>query len=56
VPDLAKYVVDDFKEIDTAHPDAPPAYLNQQAGTGIPPLGRGRPAPIPTVTPVAQGN
>jgi lysophospholipase L1-like esterase len=54
VPELAKYVVDDFKEIDTAHPDAPPAYLSQQAGTGIPPLGRGR--PIPTPTPAAQGN
>jgi lysophospholipase L1-like esterase len=41
VPELAKYVVDDFKEIDLQHPDSAPDYLRQPAGTGIPPLGRG---------------
>ena len=41
VPALAKYMVDDFTEIDTAHPDSPPDYLRQPPGTGIPPQGRG---------------
>jgi len=41
VPELAKHVADDFKEIDLQHPAAPPEYLRQPAGTGIPPLGRG---------------
>jgi lysophospholipase L1-like esterase len=41
VPALAKYIVDDFTEIDTANPDSPPDYLRQPAGTGIPPQGRG---------------
>lgn len=41
VPELAKYVVEDFKEIDTGHPDPRPSYLSQAPGTGIPPAGRG---------------
>ena len=45
VPELAKYIVDDFKEIDTSHPDAPPEYLREPAGRGIPPLQRG-PGPV----------
>ncbi len=42
VPELAKYIVDDFKEIDLQHPDAAPEYLRQPSGTGIPPLPQGR--------------
>jgi lysophospholipase L1-like esterase len=57
VPELAKYVVDDFTEIDTAHPDGPPAYLREAVGTGIPPLARGgRPRRVATTTASGQGN
>jgi lysophospholipase L1-like esterase len=51
VPELAKYIVDDFKEIDLQHPDAAPDYLRQPAGTGIPPLGRGGRGPATATAP-----
>jgi lysophospholipase L1-like esterase len=38
VPDLAKFIVDDFKELEFAHPDPAPAYLSQPSALG----GRGR--------------
>ena len=45
VPELAKYIVDDFTEIDTSHPDVPPEYLREPSGRGIPPLRRS-PRPV----------
>lgn len=51
VPELAKYIVDDFKEIDLQHPDAAPEYLRQPAGSGIPPLGRGGRGPATATAP-----
>ncbi|HVS54078.1 MAG TPA: rhamnogalacturonan acetylesterase [Opitutaceae bacterium] len=51
VPGLAKFVVDDFKDMDPAHPEPPPAYLQQSPGPGIP--ARGRRGPAPTTTPAA---
>lgn len=36
VPELARFVVDDFKEMDPAHPGPPPAYLRQSPGPGVP--------------------
>jgi hypothetical protein len=42
VPELAKYIVDDFKEIDLSLPDQAPEYLLQQAGSQIPPIRRPR--------------
>jgi lysophospholipase L1-like esterase len=53
VPELAKYVVDDFKDLDFAHPDAPPAYLNQPSAMGGRGGRRGRGA---TTAPAARGN
>jgi len=48
VPALAKFIVDDFKEMDPAHPESPPAYLKQSPGPGgrtpVPPE-PGTPAP-----------
>lgn len=32
VPGLAKFIVDDFKEMDPAHPEPPPEYLKQSPG------------------------
>ncbi len=32
VPGLAKYIVDDFKNMDPAHPEPPPTYLRQSSG------------------------
>ena len=29
---LARFVVDDFQEMDPAHPEPPPAYLQQSPG------------------------
>ena len=40
VPELAKYVVDDFVELDSGRPDGPPEYLRQPSGPGIPPIRR----------------
>jgi lysophospholipase L1-like esterase len=34
IPALARYLVDDFKPMDLAHPDAPPEYLRQPSGAG----------------------
>lgn len=49
VPELARFVVDDFQEMDLAHPDAPPEYLRQSPGAGIPPRGpRNAPGAPPT--------
>ena len=36
VPELAKFVADDFVDMDPAHPEAPPAYLHQSPGQ-VPP-------------------
>ena len=36
VPALARYLVDDFAEIDLAHPEPPPEYLQQSPGPGVP--------------------
>ena len=36
VPALARYLVDDFAEIDLAHPGPPPEYLQQSPGPGVP--------------------
>jgi lysophospholipase L1-like esterase len=36
VPELARFVVDDFKEMDPAHPEPPPEYLQQSPGSGAP--------------------
>jgi lysophospholipase L1-like esterase len=36
VPELARYVADDFQPMDLAHPDAPPEYLRQSPGVGVP--------------------
>jgi lysophospholipase L1-like esterase len=32
VPELSKYIVDDFKDLDFVHPDPAPDYLSQPAG------------------------
>jgi lysophospholipase L1-like esterase len=32
VPGLAKFIVDDFQEMDPAHPEPPPGYLQQSPG------------------------
>jgi lysophospholipase L1-like esterase len=42
VPGLAKFIADDFKPMDLAHPDAPPAYLQQSPGPGGAARGGGR--------------
>ena len=39
VPALARFVADDFKEMDPAHPEPPPHYLQQSPGPGVPPRG-----------------
>ncbi|MEO7412034.1 MAG: rhamnogalacturonan acetylesterase [Opitutaceae bacterium] len=46
VPALARYIVDDFKPMDLAHPEPPPEYLRQSAGPGgRGPRGGNPPAP-----------
>jgi hypothetical protein len=35
VPGLARYVVDDFVDMDPTHPEPPPAYLRQSGGPGL---------------------
>jgi lysophospholipase L1-like esterase len=52
VPELARFVVDDFKEMDPAHPEPPPEYLQQSPGPGVPRRGSRAAAPAP----VAAGN
>ena len=49
VPGLARFVVDDFKDMDPAHPEPPPDYLTQSPGAGVPPP-RTRPAGTPSGT------
>jgi len=34
VPELAKFIVDDFTDMDPAHPEPPPSYLKQSPGPG----------------------
>lgn len=55
VPDLARLLVNDFKEMDLAHPEPPPEYLRQPSGPGGrrrgPPGGPASPAATPTKTP-----
>jgi lysophospholipase L1-like esterase len=34
VPGLAKFIVDDYQDMDPAHPEPPPAYLQQSPGPG----------------------
>jgi lysophospholipase L1-like esterase len=34
VPALAKFIVDDYRDMDPAHPEPPPAYLQQAPGPG----------------------
>jgi lysophospholipase L1-like esterase len=45
VPDLARFVVDDFKDMDPAHPEPPPEYLRQPSAPGVPARGPRPPAP-----------
>ena len=52
VPELARFVVDDFKEMDPAHPEPPPEYLQQSPGPGVPRRGSRPEVPAP----VAAGN
>lgn len=44
VPELARHIVDDFKEMDLAHPEPPPEYLRQSSGPGGPPRTQRPPA------------
>jgi hypothetical protein len=52
VPGLAKFVVDDFKDMDPSHPEPAPAYLKQSGGAGGPQRG---PRPPPPAAPAANG-
>ena len=51
VPALAKFIVDDYRAMDPAHPEAPPSYLQQSPGPGgrapTPPEPSGKPASKP---------
>jgi lysophospholipase L1-like esterase len=51
VPSLARFIVDDFREMDPAHPEPPPEYLQQSSGPGAPGWGL-LPAANAPVTPV----
>ncbi len=56
VPALAKFIVDDFKDMDPAHPEPPPDYLKQSPGPGGPARGptllpAANPAPAPVAKP-----
>ena len=53
VPALAQFLVDDFAEIDLAHPEPPPDYLRQSPGPGVPIRNARPPAPAPE--PAAAG-
>jgi lysophospholipase L1-like esterase len=35
VPELARFIVDDFREMDPAHPEPPPEYLSQPYAPGV---------------------
>jgi lysophospholipase L1-like esterase len=48
VPALAKFLVDDFAEIDLAHPEPPPDYLHQPPGAPV------TPSPGPAGVPSAK--
>ena len=39
VPALARFIADDFTEMNPAHPESPPEYLRQSAGPGEPARG-----------------
>jgi lysophospholipase L1-like esterase len=53
VPELAKFVVDDFKAMDPAQPEPPPEYLQQPGGPGSRPPRPAAAAPsAPAVNPV----
>jgi hypothetical protein len=47
VPALARFVVEDFKEMDPAHPEPPPDYLRQSPGPGAPSRGGKEPTSAP---------
>ena len=44
VPVLARFVADDFVEMDPAHPEPPPDYLRQSPGRGVADQGKGNQA------------
>ena len=44
IPDLARFVVDDFKEMPPTQPEPPPTYLQQSPGPGVS-MGAPRPPP-----------
>lgn len=47
VPELARFVADDFKAMDPSQPESPPEYLKQSPGPGVPPRGsRGAATPV----------
>jgi hypothetical protein len=52
VPELAKYIVDDFRGLDLSNLDPPPEYLRQSPGSRM--LPRGSSGPV--ATPVAPGS
>jgi lysophospholipase L1-like esterase len=55
VPELAKFIVDDYKDMEPAHPEPPPQYLKQSPGPGgrapTPPEPGTRPPPAPAPKP-----
>ena len=57
VPQLAKHLVEDFKDLDFARPDPAPDYLRQSPGPGVPPRGdRGPREPAATPLPTPKSN
>ncbi len=54
VPALAKFLVDDFKPMDPAHPEPPAEYLRQSPGPGVPTRGARGPAPAAPAASRAQ--
>ena len=50
VPELAKFVADDFQDMEPAHPEAPPEYLKQSPGPGTPVRVPQQMGPPPTET------
>ena len=50
VPALARFVVDDFVDMDPARPEPPPAYLKQPPGPGAPRRGALPPGPAQLTT------
>jgi hypothetical protein len=55
VPALAKFLVDDFAEIDLAHPGPAPEYIRQSPGPGVPVRGGRGPGAVAT-PPGQRGN